>query len=215
MRIQLPSGNPAEISGEPGERGLVIVPDVFGLRPLFDSLVERLAADWSCRACAIELYPGNEDFDLQQRFDAASSMADEQILADMTAAADMVGGSRVGAIGFCMGGMYALKAVSTRRFDRVVPFYGMIKVPQSWKGPGQCEPLDHLGEGRASSVMAVVGNLDAYTPPDDVTALRSAGASVVEYQNAEHGFVHDPDRPAHRVDDAADAWGRAFDWLWT
>jgi carboxymethylenebutenolidase len=32
----------------------------------------------------------------------------------------------------------------------------------------------------------------------------------VEYPDAEHGFVHDPARPAHRPADAADAWRRAI-----
>ncbi len=202
------------MAGNPGDRGLVMVPDIFGLRPLVDSIIERLAADWSCRVCAMELYPGREDFDLQQRFDAASGMDDSAILGDMLAAADVVGGQRTGAIGFCMGGMYALKATSTGRFDRIVPFYGMIKVPESWRGPGQGEPLDHVSRGDSGSVMEIVGGLDAYTPPEDIAALRSTGATVVEYPEAEHGFVHDPGRPAHRPADAADAWGKAADWLW-
>jgi len=215
MRIELPSGTPAAVAGDPGDRGLVVVPDIFGLRPLVDSIIERLANDWSCRVCAIELYPGHEEFDLQQRFDTAPAMDDSTILADMISAADIVGGERVGAIGFCMGGMYALKATSTGRFDRVAPFYGMIKVPESWHGPGQGEPLDHVGRGDSTSVMEIVGSLDAYTPPDDIAALRSTGATVVEYSEAEHGFVHDTSRPAHRPADAADAWGRAADWLWS
>ena len=33
------------------------------------------------------------------------------------------------------------------------------------------------------------------------------------YEGAEHGFVHDPTRPAHRADDAADAWDRVLTWL--
>jgi len=215
MRIRLPSGNPAEVVGEAGDRGLVIVPDIFGLRPLFDSMVQRLASDWGCRVCAIELYPGREDLDLQQRFDAASGMEDEAILGDMVAAAELVGGSRVGAIGFCMGGMYALKAASTRRFHRLVPFYGMIKLPESWQGPDQGEPLDHIARGDPSTIMAVVGGLDSYTPGDAIVDLRSTGAKVLEYRRAEHGFVHDPERPAHRPADAADAWSRASNWLWT
>jgi carboxymethylenebutenolidase len=32
---------------------------------------------------------------------------------------------------------------------------------------------------------------------------------VVRYEGADHGFAHDPSRPAHRPDDAADAWRRA------
>jgi hypothetical protein len=32
----------------------------------------------------------------------------------------------------------------------------------------------------------------------------------VRYEGADHGFVHAPDRPTHRADDAADAWRRAI-----
>ena len=46
MRIELPSGTAAELvhppSG-PAGRGLVVIPDVMGMRPLFDDLVARLA----------------------------------------------------------------------------------------------------------------------------------------------------------------------------
>jgi carboxymethylenebutenolidase len=52
-----------------------------------------------------------------------------------------------------------------------------------------------------------------WTPTDDVEALEAAGAEVVRYPGAEHGFVHDPDRPAHRPDAAADAWRRTVTWL--
>ena len=62
--------------------------------------------------------------------------------------------------------------------------------------------------------MAVIGTADPYTPPDDVAALRDAGVTIAAYEGAEHGFVHDPDRPAHRADDAADAWRRTEAWLW-
>ncbi len=214
MRTTLPSGTPADVFGEPGNRGLVVVPDIFGLRPLSESIGAKLADEWSCRVCVVELYPGLEHLDLEGRFEAAGEMEDERVLGDMTAAADLVGGDRVGAIGFCMGGMYALKAASTRRFDRIVPFYGMIKVPPTWRSTSQGEPLEHVARGDASTVMAVVGELDAYTPPDAVADLRAAGVEVVSYEGAEHGFVHDPDRPAHRADDAADAWRRASEWLW-
>ena len=44
MRIELPSGTPAELVKPDGEAslGLVIAPDIFGLRPLFDDLCARL-----------------------------------------------------------------------------------------------------------------------------------------------------------------------------
>jgi carboxymethylenebutenolidase len=214
MRITLPTGTAAETAGESSERGLVIVPDIMGLRPLFDDLVARLAAEWECAVVAPDLYAGHGDLDLQGRFAAAAELRDTDVLGDMVAAADVTGASRVGAIGFCMGGMYVNKAVSTGRFARLASFYGMIHVPEGWHGDGQGEPLAHLAQGDASTLLAVVGTADPYTPPDEVTELEAAGATVAAYDGADHGFVHDPERPAHRVEDAADAWRRVDAWLW-
>ncbi|MEL7208681.1 MAG: dienelactone hydrolase family protein, partial [Actinomycetota bacterium] len=88
----------------------------------------------------------------------------------------------------------------------------MIRLPGDWHGPGQGEPLDAVASADAP-VMAICGTEDPYTPPDDRSALRRAGAEVVEYPGAEHGFVHDPDRPAHRPADAAEAWERVAAFL--
>ena len=45
MRITLPSGTPAELarpsSARAGRRGLVLIPDICGLRPLFDDLAQH------------------------------------------------------------------------------------------------------------------------------------------------------------------------------
>jgi carboxymethylenebutenolidase len=112
-----------------------------------------------------------------------------------------------------MGGMYTLKTVKTRRFMRYVPFYGMIHVPENWRGPGQGDPLDAVRQGDARRVFAIVGTSDGFTPPDAVDELERTGVTVVRYHDAEHAFVHDPERPAHRQQYAKDAWARAIDWL--
>ena len=91
-----------------------------------------------------------------------------------------------------MGGMYALKAAGLSHFRRVVAFYGMIRVPEAWKGSGHAEPLDKLENAMASPTLAIIGEHDPYTPPEDVAALEAARVTVVRYPDAEHGFVHDP-----------------------
>ena len=62
MRITLPSGASAEIAATDTTpvMGLVIAPDIFGLRPLYDGLVARLAAEWSMAVCAVEPFPGRD-----------------------------------------------------------------------------------------------------------------------------------------------------------
>lgn len=215
MRVTLPSGTPAELvrsDGPPG-RGLVVIPDIMGLRPLFDDHVRTLAARTGWTVCAIEPFPGLEDRPLEWRLEHVGELRDDRLLGDAAAAADLTAAERVGVVGFCMGGMYTLKAAGTGRFDRAVAFYGMIRVPERWRSPTQGEPLEALASPRRCPTLAIVGTADPWTPPEDVAALEAAGVTVVRYEGADHGFVHDPDRPAHRPADAADAWDRALAFL--
>jgi carboxymethylenebutenolidase len=217
MRITLPSGTSAELArpwkGE-ATRGLVIAPDIFGLRPLYDDMVQRLADEWQLVVCAVEPFPGRDlGPDVEPRFAAVRSLDDETHLRDLLEGADATSCEPVGLLGYCLGGMYCHKAARTDRFDRIVSFYGMIRVPEAWRSPSQGEPLDYLLKGNPDRVLAIVGGQDTYTPTDDVEALADTGVTVVEYPEAEHGFAHDPARPSHRADDAADAYARARNWL--
>jgi carboxymethylenebutenolidase len=216
VHTTLPSGTPAYVARPPGDpaaggsRGLVVIPDIGGLRPLFEQMASRLAAEQGWVVCVFELWPGREHLSsLQERLDAAGSLEDARVLGDARAAAEVTGCEQVGVVGFCIGGMYALKASATQRFGRAVSFYGMARVPEAWRSPTQSEPLDAVGSPGRCPVLVVAGTEDPWLPADDLDALEAVGAEVVRYPGADHGFVHDPDRPAHRPDDAADAWRRA------
>jgi carboxymethylenebutenolidase len=216
MRITLPSGTPAETARPEGSpaRGMVVVPDIAGLRPLFDDLVARLAAQHQWAVIAPEPFPGREAMTLEERMAAMPGLDDERQVADIVAAADTLGVEPVGILGFCMGGMYTMKAAATGRFDRAAPFYGMIRVPEAWRGGEQRNAVDLLREaGAGARVLAIIGTADPYTPPDDVEALAEIGATVASYEGAEHGFVHDPSRPSHRAADATDAWAKVVAWF--
>jgi len=210
VRITLPSGTPAELARPPGEatRGLVVLPDIGGLRPLFDDHAARLAGENGWVVCAVELWPGREDLPLPERLESGGTLEDDRVLADAVAAADATGVEPVGVLGFCMGGMYALKATGTGRFDRAVSFYGMGRVPDMWRSPTQGEPLAALAADRCPT-LELAGTEDPWVSAPDLASLEQAGVEVVRYEGADHGFAHDPSRPAHRPDDAADAWSRA------
>jgi carboxymethylenebutenolidase len=215
MRITLPSGTEASVAVvDNPSMGLVIAPDIFGLRPLFDDMVARLSDDWNMSVVAVEPFPGRTlSAEIEERFAAAANLDDDMHLRDLVEAADHLGTSRVGLMGFCIGGMYCFKAARSSRFDRIASFYGMIHVPEAWSGPGQGEPLDHLRHGHPERVLALIGTQDPYTPPDHVGELRSVGVTVREYPDAVHAFAHDPTRPVHRPDDAANAFRATRDWL--
>jgi carboxymethylenebutenolidase len=205
--------------------GVVIHPDIFGNRPLFDDIARRLATHGLAVACVepFARVPEAERSgatDPLTRFAWVADLDDETQLGDLAAAADLLvvedDVSRVGVLGFCMGGFYALKAAATDRFDAAVAFYGMITVPDAWQGPGQGSPLATAVE--ACSTLAVFGSVDQWTPTADIDALRAAWAGrndceIVVVEGADHGFVHDPDRPAHRADDAAAMWNKALGFL--
>ncbi len=221
MRVELPSGTPAELALPDGAsvRGLVLAPDIMGLRPLFDDLCRRLAVEHGWAVCAPDPFPGRETLTVEERQAALGELEDDRQVGDLMAAASLLteraAVQRVGVLGFCMGGMYTFKAAGTGWFDRAVSFYGMIRVPERWRGPGQGSPLDALAQPGACPVLALLGGRDPFTPPEDIEALRALGdrVTVVVYPEAGHGFVHDPDRPTHRADDAADAWSRAVAFL--
>ncbi len=214
MRIELSTGTAAElVRVEGAERGLVLIPDLMGLRPLFDDHVARLAAEQSWTVCAPQVFVGREELTAEERLAVVCELDDEEVLGDVMAAADATECETVVITGFCMGGMYTMKAAATGRFRRAAAFYGMIRLPEHWRGPGQGEPLELLAAGDPCPLLAIIGTEDPFTPPDDVAALEAAGAVTVVYESADHGFVHDPDRPAHRAADAADAWARVIGFL--
>ena len=201
-------------------------PDIMGVRPLFDDLCRRLATH-GFAVCAPEPFARapvevRGDADPTARHGRTCSELDDELqIGDLEAAADYLvvhdDVREVAVMGFCMGGMQALKAAATGRFDRAVAFYGMIRVARGLGRPEDAPAARHRRRGvpdaRASSAATT-----RYTPAADIEALRAAWADrpdceIVVYPDAEHGFVHAPERPAHRADDAADAWRRALAFL--
>jgi carboxymethylenebutenolidase len=92
----------------------------------------------------------------------------------------------------------------------------MIRVPDDWVGPKTRQPLDTAAD--VCPTLAIFGGQDPYSPAAEIEELRAAWANrpdcqIVVYDEADHGFVHAPERPAHRADDAADAWRRALAFL--
>ena len=205
--------------------GLVLHPDIMGVRPLFDDLCRRLATHGFAVCCPepfarapVEVRGATDDPSARMAY--AKELDDELQLGDLEAAADYLvvhdDVREVAVLGFCMGGMQVLKAAATGRFDRAVAFYGMIRPPDNWIGPKSRLPLDTITE--VCPTLAIFGGNDPFTPASDIEALRAAWADrpdceVVVYDDAEHGFVHAPERDAHRADDAADAWRRVLAFL--
>jgi len=203
--------------------GVVLHPDIGGLRPLFEDMARRLATH-GLAVCVIEPFasqPKSELGSIEARMARVADLDDAQQMDMLAAAADLLvvedDVSRVSVLGFCMGGHYAFKAASIDRFDAAVAFYGMVRAPEAWRGPGhRIDPLAVAAQ--MAPTLAIFGSNDPFTPAADIEDLRTAWSGrsdceIVVVEGAEHGFAHDPDRDAHRADDAAMAWDRTLEWV--
>ena len=200
---------------------VLCMPDIWGLRPLFEDMATSLSerTGWSVARRAVPR-PGARralDPDGIVRPIAGAAIAVRRRPARRRRAPPTdarLGATRpVGLIGFCMGGMYALKAAATDRFDRTVAFYGMIRVPDGWAavGPGSAARRHrrsgrHRGHGHHRHGRP-------YTPPDRSTSSRRpAWTSCATRAPTTASCTTRPVRPTG-ADDAADAWRRVLAFL--
>jgi len=203
--------------------GVVLHTDLGGLRPLFEDMARRLATH-GLAVCTFEPFATRLESELgsiEQRMGQVKELDDAQQLEIMSSAADLLvvddNVSRVSVLGFCMGGHYTFKAAAADRFDAAVAFYGMLRTPEAWQGPGhRIEPLTVAAE--MCPTLAFFGTADPWTPADDIAALEAAwqgrtDCEIVIVEGGDHGFVHDPDRPVHLPDEAASAWAKALAWI--
>jgi carboxymethylenebutenolidase len=117
-------------------------------------------------------------------------------------------GSRVGAVGFCMGGQLALFAATRNpRIGAVVDFYGI-------------HPKITLDLSRLeAAVLGIFAERDAFVPPEAARKLESdlrgagARAECVVYPGVDHAFMNDSRPDVYHAETAARAWARALSFL--
>jgi carboxymethylenebutenolidase len=209
---------------------VVMIHDVWGLSAHTRSFAMRLA-DEGFAVLAIDLYRR----DSARPTDPGAwmrALSDPTVLADLRdarrfLAAHASTNGRVGVLGFCMGGMYALMAgCADLGFAASVPFYGLLSHSHGLlhdpagrdlaRKPR--EPLAMAAELRCP-LLAFFGDRDPFIPMSDVEALErelaraKAESEVVVVPGAGHAFMNDTRADAYRPEDAAAAWRRAVDFL--
>src|SRR3954447_13416921 len=103
MRTTLPTGTPVEVAQPEGApaRGLVVIPDIMGLRPLFDEMCANLARDHLWRAAPLQPFPRPEGVPVQERLEhGVAELEDDRLLEDVRCAADQLGTERTAVLGF-------------------------------------------------------------------------------------------------------------------
>jgi carboxymethylenebutenolidase len=192
---------------------VVVIQEWWGLVDHIKDVCDRFAAAGYV-ALAPDLYHGHKvaPGEPDEAGKAMMAMKMDQAARDMSGAVDEVQrrstGSKVGVIGFCMGGGLAL-VLATKRPDAVaavVPCYGIV-------------PWPDVQPDYAAMSAAVLGHYaekDEYFTPEKANELadqlRGLGKSVEihVYPGADHAFFNDT-RPEVYVADAASAlWDRTL-----
>ncbi len=202
------AGEP-EVFGAKGSVGVVVVHEIFGRDDYVRSVGRDLAAA-GFPAAVVDLYHGAYAATLEEAMALREKLSDDGVLEALEAGRDAVARkliphARVGTLGFCMGGGYALFGACRRRFDFAVDYYGRIE---------RADDLDGLG----GPVLLLLGAEDERVTPWAFSellpsAIRLKKRFTVElYPGAKHGF-HRPGRNLHHPLAAADAWKRTLAFL--
>ncbi|MEU8800997.1 dienelactone hydrolase family protein [Spirillospora sp. NPDC048819] len=151
---------------------------------------------------------------------AVGALSDETVLGDMAAAVawlkEQPGIDRIGTLGFCIGGTYALLAASRIPDLRcAVTFYGMLRYAKL-SDTKPLSPLD-AAEKVGCPFLGHFGEADHLVPVADARELadrlRGKPAEIYTYPGAGHAFHEDFRPDVYRPVAATTAWTRTQEYL--
>ena len=193
--------------------GVIVVQEWWGVDGWVKEQTDRLAG-LGYVALAVDLYRGRVARDPDLAHQLMRGLPEDQALADLRGGIDYlsarpdVDASRVGVIGWCMGGGYALKLATVEpRLKAAVVNYGSLITDPASIARIQAPLLGHFG-GRDQGI-----------PPAVVRAFESsakrAGKTVdlKIYDTAGHAFMNPDNQAGYDANAATDAWNRTTEFL--
>jgi len=221
---------PTAVAAAGGRPAIVVIHEAGGLGEHIKDVANRFA-NLGYVALAVDLYtreggPPPMD-DLQALMERLFSMSDATVLGDLEGAADFLRAhpevsGRVGCIGFCMGGRYALLfACASDHLDAAVDCWGGFIDSATTEERSTHErptpPLE-LAERLACPLLAAIGAEDHNPSPQLAGQLRERASqsgrevNVDVYEGAGHAFFADY-RPTYRPEPAAKLWAQIVPFL--
>jgi len=200
-------------SGKGPFPALVVIHEWWGLNDWVKEQASKLA-DQGYVTLAVDLYRGKVADTPELAHELMRGVPEDRATRDLLAAADYlrsrqdVNPAKIGTIGWCMGGGYALNlALNDPKLAAAVINYG------------------HLATDKATlakihaPILGLFGGKDRGIPPEDVkqfeATLKELGkdVQVTIYPEAGHGFENPNNKQGYRADDAADAWKKITGFL--
>lgn len=188
---------------------LIVVHEWWGLNDWVRAKAEKFASDGYV-ALAVDLYRGKSaggDPDVAHQL--MRGLPEDRAARDLDAAYRYLASrpdvdpSRIGSIGWCMGGGYSLEtAIEEPKLAACVVYYGRLVTDPATVVKIQAPMLGNFGEEDQGISPAMVEQFEK--------AAKAAGKSIdfKEYPGAGHGFASNPDPKVYRTDAARDADAR-------
>jgi len=209
MRNMTPAVARPELLGTGGTLGVVLVHDIYGRGPYMRSVAEALLSA-GVPSANVDLFHGVVPGTVEEGMKLRTALVDEEVLATLEEARvalldRLTGPARVGTLGFCMGGGYALLGACHRPFDFAVDFYGKI------------ERVEEVA-GLRGPALLLLGSEDERITPWALSEFLPAAnrakkrVSLELYPGVRHAF-HRPGWEGHDPAAAAEAWRRTLDFL--
>ena len=204
--LALPSDAPSAAGAKRG--AVLVIQEWWGMNDWIKQDTERFA-ERGYVALAVDLYRGKSAADADTAHQLMRGLPEDRAMADMKAGFDLllarpdVDPAKIGIVGWCMGGGYALAfATAEPRLRAAVMNYGkLVTAP----------------EKIASVHAALLGNFagkDKGIPVDDVKAFDAqmkAAKKEVDikiYDGGGHGFMNPNNKQSYDEAAANDAWAR-------
>jgi carboxymethylenebutenolidase len=192
---------------------LVVVHEWWGLNDWVKEQASKLA-DQGYASLAVDLYRGKVATTPDMAHEIMRGVPEDRAKRDLHAAVEFlksqptVKKDRIGAIGWCMGGGYALDiALQEPDLAATVINYGHLATD-----PDALKKIN-------APILGLFGGQDHGIPPADVNKfeqqLKQLGKKVdiKIYDDAGHAFENSNNKDGYRPADAADAWKRTVDFL--
>ncbi len=202
-------------SGKGPFPGLVVIHEYWGLNDWVKEQASKLA-DQGYDSLAVDLYRGKVATTPDMAHELMRGVPEDRAKRDLHAAVEFlksqpnVKKDRIGAIGWCMGGGYALDvALQEPDLAALVINYGHLATD-----PDALKKIN-------APILGIFGGQDRGITPDDVhkfeQQLKQWGKKVEIkiYDDAGHAFENPNNKDGYRAADAADAWKRTVDFLAT
>jgi carboxymethylenebutenolidase len=204
------------------QRGIVVLPAIAGVNPYIHAVAGRLgAAGWATEI--VDYFEGGAPPDLsspEKILKAVAQVSDGRVLQQTREAIQRFrsrGIDSVGALGYCIGGSYALLAgASVDGLSAVANYYGGLRYEHMSALKPEA-PLSRAADLRVP-MIAHYGSADRFVPVAEVDTLEAAlDASgktfeLFRYHGAPHAFDEDF-RPSYRPVAASEAWARTLTFL--